>query len=367
MKRKILLFPILISSLGVAFSINQHIYRVDAVDNDKLIYIDFSNNVDMVDNPYIAANDKNYSLSLFKEHVYVTDEALSSGLNIDIYSNNEVKTTSFTIRDGFYNYVSISEDGLSINSDGYYRERTKAPDDAYWPTQRVWLYDNTVNPTYDNVVGYYEDGVFKVITMKSVQNTYDQKYYYYMDIPRYVASIHFLKMKDYMIIQDNLISGLMYGTCYQYVDNDVTTMIVDGADSNILARVIEAYLTYGKDESNGAVKSTMKNVYGTWFSNRSATDDDLKSTKILDYTGYAANGNKYEGLEPEKKSAPYSVNEKWNTICSQAGIDPKTGQDRSTFVFPEISNLVWYLLIGVIALVPIIIFTIVLIKKKKNA
>ena len=39
-----------------------------------------------------------------------------------------------------------------------------------------------------------------------------------------------------------------------------------------------------------------------------------------------ANGNSYEGLT---KKAEFTVNEKWNGLCNQAGIDPLTGQTRN--------------------------------------
>ena len=119
---------------------------------------------------------------------------------------------------------------------------------------------------------------------------------------------------------------LSYGTCYTYDSKSgVTTTNVNGADSTLLSLVVEAYLTYGKDNSNGCTESTIKNLFNTWFRNKSASSDDLKNTKILDYTGYAANGNSYEGLV---KNAYFSINEKWNTMCSQVGIDPNTGEVR---------------------------------------
>ena len=105
----------------------------------------------------------------------------------------------------------------------------------------------------------------------------------------------------------------------------MTTTNVNGADATLLSLVVESYLTYGKDNSNGCTESTIKNLFNTWFRNKSASSDDLKNTKILDYTGYAANGNSYEGLV---KNAYFSINEKWNTMCSQVGIDPNTGEAR---------------------------------------
>ena len=52
----------------------------------------------------------------------------------------------------------------------------------------------------------------------------------------------------------------------------------------------------------------------------------LKNTKILDYTGYTTNGNSYEGLE---KTTPFSLSEKWNSMCNRVGIDPNTGKTRT--------------------------------------
>ena len=76
----------------------------------------------------------------------------------------------------------------------------------------------------------------------------------------------------------------------------------------MLAFVVEAYLTYGKSPSNGDVTYVIQSLYKTWFNNKSANKDEMKARKIYDYTGYAKNGNSYEGLT---KDGLFSVNEKW--------------------------------------------------------
>ena len=201
---------------------------------------------------------------------------------------------------------------------------------ATYETQRIWLSHNIDNE-YDNYVYYQYNDNSCVIKMESIINVYDSSTYYYVDVPYQVTSIHFLKMftttDDYIINRDINIDYLTYGSCYIYDSNSTgaITTNVNGADATLLSLVVEAYLTYGKDNSNGCTESTIKNLFNTWFRNKSASSDDLKNTKILDYTGYAANGNSYEGLV---KNAYFSINEKWNTMCSQVGIDPNTGETR---------------------------------------
>ena len=94
-------------------------------------------------------------------------------------------------------------------------------------------------------------------------------------------------------------------------------------------------------------------------------ESDLKNTKILDYTGYAANGNNYEGLA---KTAFFSVNEKWRTMCAQAGVDPKTGQIvelRSSITFTTTGKIL-IALIGAAALIGIMVGIMLFIRLYKK-
>ena len=218
---------------------------------------------------------------------------------------------------------------------------------ATYATQRIWLSnDNTYfyeNDEYGvpckNGIRYQVDNNYYVIEMPYVMNSNSMKLYY-ADVPYRVTSISFLRLSgstehEYKIYQEANVSSLSYGVCY-YAGNssledysNLTMNPVYGANAIVLSRVVEAYLTYGKDDSNGCTSFTIKNLFNTWFKNKSASKDDLKDAKIWDYTGYAANGNKYDGLT---KNAQFSVNEKWNTMCSQAGIDPNTGLERNNFL-----------------------------------
>ena len=155
----------------------------------------------------------------------------------------------------------------------------------------------------------------------------------------------------------------MFGACYYIDDTDIITSSVSGASAHILGMVVEAYLTYGKNDSNGAVKQTLINLYNTWFKNKSATDEELKSQKIMDYTGYTANGNSYEGLE---KNSYFSVNEKWNTMCSQVGIDPKTGKERNAFLDWFTDKKIIVIAIGGVALMCAGFAAFIIIKKRKE-
>ena len=92
----------------------------------------------------------------------------------------------------------------------------------------------------------------------------------------------------------------------------------------------------------------------------------MKNYKIQDYTGYSSNNNSYEGLE---KTSYFSVNEKWNTMCSQAGIDPNTGKKRSfinlSFLSSDTGKFVFFLG-GSIILGIALYVTLKIIEKKKN-
>ena len=257
-------------------------------------------------------------------------------------------------------------DALSIHAK--YDEITPNPGATY-KTQRIWLSNHLEEP-YENYVYYQYNDLDYTIKMESIINVYDSSIYYYVDVPYQVTSIHFLEMSitddDYIINRDISIDYLTYGSCYIYDSNSTSVTItnVNGADATLLSLVVEAYLTYGKDNSNGCTESTIKNLFNTWFRNKSASAEDLKSTKILDYTGYAANGNSYEGLE---KNAYFSVNEKWNTMCSQVGIDPNTGEARGIdWSWLQSRTFKMILVIGGTSLVVIGGVVVLLIVRKKK-
>lgn len=235
---------------------------------------------------------------------------------------------------------------------------------ATYETQRVWLTNFVDTSNYKPVVSY--DDV--TIDMVSVTNSKDSKVYYYADIPYKKTSVTFRKtsISDESSYTEIVVPTLAYGVCY-YLNPEnngkVTPVVVDSADINLLALVVESYLTYGKDDSNGTTNFTVKSLFNTWFRNKSASKEDMKNVKIWDYTGYAANGNKYDGLV---KNAQFSVNEKWNTMCSQAGIDPNTGLDRNNFLewIKEHKSLVIALGVGIVVVIGGA--TILIIHKKKK-
>ena len=309
------------------------------------LYIDLSLNdkfKEVGSNPYIVCSEHNYPLSLINNYIYKSEATFSGGQVIEIHCyEGSYKSESITLKETDYNYLAIGND-YKLKGFGYYQDKKINPGATY-ETQRVWLF-NPVNEEKDewgkdivNTVMYtYKNGTY-LMDMESVTNSFNGYIYYYADVPYELTSIHFLrtassKDHNYIIYKDAYIPSLTYGVCYFADVEDFTSIsigVVPSATAVMLSKVVESYLTYGKDDSNGATTSTMKNVYHTFFASKSATSDELKSIKILDYTGYAANGNSYVGLV---KNSSYSVNEKWNTMCSQAGIDPNTGEIR-TFSF----------------------------------
>lgn len=260
------------------------------------------------------------------------------GFMVSLYDNgdNLLNQSGWIINPEFaldaYNYMSFieEENALTVQGYGYYGDKKDNPGATY-ASQRVWLW---ANDELDDIhaVGYYSHGTWYVLKMDFYVNT-DGNVYYYADIPYEVTSISFLNMSsNYLIDRKIDIKTLTHGVCYQPNEAAVSGYsfaTVVGADASLLAKVVEAYLTYGKDPSNGAVEEVLEKVFTTWFKNKIATSDELKQAKILDYTGYSANGNSYVGLE---KTSSFSVNEKWNAMCSQAGINPNTGAKRVGFI-----------------------------------
>ena len=226
------------------------------------------------------------------------------------------------------NYVCLSEyredNPKPIKGFGYHGTRKKNPG-ASCLTQRVWLYDADLEYAGGYAVGYIKEGVLQLVNMETTINSFDRLAYRFADIPYELAEAYFIKLSGFCA--DFCVkTPLVYGSCFNIRDFSLATGIVNGADAGLLGRVVEAYLTYGSSPSNGSVGSTISVVFQTFFKNKSASSEDMKATKILDYGGGSYKEGRYVPDVP--KSAYYSVNEKWNTLCSLAGVDPKTGEAR---------------------------------------
>ena len=387
-----MLFKVLTVVTLLATSISFKTYEKKFLDDnndssDKTIYVDISINESLKDNdPYLhyvdGDNEKNINLILDDDYIYHTESNISfSGSGYyEICCSADFVTDHIdntVLSKDNYNYVCVGQN-TNIQGYGYYGDRLVNPGATY-KTQRVWLYNtNTDFTTNDDwggkraiTIGYYYDGKWNVIEMPKVVNTYDEKVYYYADIPASVTSVSFMLSSNsdghkYLNYKDYVVKQLSYGVCYAIGDGiDISTISVEGADATLLSMVVESYLTLNKDISNGAYSATVKNLFTTWFEHKSATVNDLKNQKILDYIGYASNGNSYEGLE---KTTFFSVNEKWNTMCNQAGIDPKTGMARAiNFSWFEGNTGCFIIFVGGTALVvSLITIAAIIIKKKKN-
>lgn len=368
---------------------------------DKYLYIDLSLNNKFKEessNPlFIYKDNSEHILNLIhiKDYLYQIEETIS----IDFFKN-ENNTFYLSCYDGNYvtevitatalqeneNYICLDEyidnQDTSIKGYGHYGDRLANPGATY-KTQRIWLSDNHSSTLEEK--GYWKEKVIpyviyeyqymtSVIPLASIVSTYDDVTYYYADIPYQITSLSFVIGSNEDIhpifYKEYEISSLSYGVIYSLnlLSDDsvgVKTTVCNGANATMLGLVVEAYLTYGNSSSNGAIQSTLVNVFNTWFDKKSASKEDLKNTKINDYTGYAKNGNSYEGLE---KNGSFSINEKWNTMCSQAGIDPNTGKVRSMNWFSVNGTTIKIiLLIGAGALVSaggLVVYT--LLKKKKE-
>lgn len=354
----------------------------------KTVYVDLSLNSKFLENganPYFRYDETNVSLVLDNSDIYHSESQLpidvfTTGFELCSFSGTyktDLITDSF-LKEDRYNYICLASyvDGsnASIEGYGFYGEKVENPGATY-KTHRVWLNNNNSdfynNDSWDskcnNAVMYYSLDKWNLIVSPSITNTKDGMNYYYVDLPVDVKSFYFVKLSskekhNYLVYNSFYIEQASYGVCYFNNTADlsnITTQFVMSADATMLAFVVEAYLTYGTNPSNGAVKTTIQSVFSYWFKNKAATDSELKNTKILDYTGYTKNGNSYEGLE---KNAQFSVNEKWNTICSQVGIDPKTGNDRASFNM----NTTLIVVVVSVAVGAVVIFGIILFIKKRR-
>ena len=359
----------LVSSLSFSLSSIKNIKAWEVITYDKTIYVDLSLNLEQDETTEGCAfqyedPDKEVvkvPLAYLDNGIFQTSEEIplfngSSPNRFGIYQEDNgtlVQDLWFSdwsplLKDN-YNYVCLDLDSSNEEAVcfGYYGHKIKDNLDATAATQRVWLrnenqafYDlDPWDTPYQNAV-YYECGEddYGYTIMAKTTNTFDNRNYYYADIPKEVRNISFLRMSsseshDFIIDSEAPIVMATYGLCYEanpMIDKDwdeINTVNVSDADAYLLGKVVEAYLTYGKEASNGADSTTIINLFNTWFKNKSASSEDLKNVKILDYGGDAYINGEYNPDVP--KSGVYSVNEKWSTICSIAGIDPKTGEKRS--------------------------------------
>ena len=331
-------------------------YAAGEEPTSKTLYVDFYLNEDYkvkAADAYVAYTVKDAALPAHASLTSVGNDIYSFVLPIDVLEATDSKISveyvvsqdtddqlvatsdylnpEILVEDD-YNYVCLNTEG-GIDGYGYFGAKAENPGATY-ATQRVWLGIPADKASKDSnyVAGYYNvENIWTLIAMPSLINATDGMVLYYADIPAANTSVTFYETDNteshsYTIYDSYKVDTLSYGVCYTPNGDSLVTAQVNGADATILAAVVESYLTYGDLPSNGTVASTVKSLYSTWFEKKSASDSALKSTQILDYTGYTANGNSYEGLT---KKSSFSVNEKWNTMCSQAGIDPKTGEARS--------------------------------------
>jgi hypothetical protein len=389
-------------SLSIGSALNKGFYDNNETKN-KTIYVDVSLNKKFKEDsskPYIHYNNGTdiYVYLLFSNSdIYYTKEKLP----VDIFNNNEYGFEICSFEGAYvtewieggndspligenYNYICLDKyiegDDSVIKGYGYYGDKTKNPDATY-KTQRVWL-ENNNNYFYQNddwgkhcvnAIGYSYDNKWNIILMPSIDNGTDKLYY--ADIPFELSSIHFMRISqsdnhNYLIYQDVNIEQLTYGVCYRVGTNsyddykNIGTTAVLGAGAVLLGEVVSSYLTYGQAQSNGCVTSTVRSLFDTWFKNKSATEKELKEAKIKDYTGYNKKTGSYEGFE---KNGVFSVNEKWNAMCGQAGIDPKTGKARgSSWSWLNGSGLSIIVLASVLVAGGLIAAIIIFIKRKKD-
>lgn len=317
-----------------------------AIEAAKTIYVDLSECIEAnyselsLTLQIVGEGGRNVGLNHLENGVFVSETPIETAL-----FSKEEKTyhilwrageTNYTVTftgvmpfyEETYNYICLSnyEDGNRepLKGYGFYGARKKNPG-ATCLTQRVWLYDADTEFVGDYAVGYVKEGHLQLVSMENTINSYDRLIYHFVDVPYELSEVFFMKLRGFCI--DFWVkTPLIYGGCFNLRGPTFTTAIVDGADADLLGAVVEAYLTYGSSPSNGSVGSTISTVFQTFFKNKSAFNEDLRETNILDYGDGSYKEGRYDPNVP--KTAYYSVNEKWNTLCSQAGIDPRTGETR---------------------------------------
>ena len=289
---------------------------------------------------FTEVNDGVFS-SIEDTHASIFEDHLT--FEIRLFATEEEPVYSLVMEDGSiltderYNYICLdwAGDKPVLEGYGYFGEKKKNPGATY-ATQRVWMVaeNNASRELGSRYVAGYMDSSYKWTLVHMEEVVCGGTSYWYADIPYDVSTFSFIESASkeghsYLYYGISNITQRSFGLCYFFsagIGGAFSTINVEGADRYLLARVVEAYLTYGESPSNGTDKNTVTNLFRTWFEKKSVTSNDLKDEKILDYTGYSANGNTYDGLV---KDSYFSVYEKWNTMCSQAGIDPNTGLTRS--------------------------------------
>ncbi len=276
-------------------------------------------------------------MALFSDTNAMFSVRLSSDAGVILYESEWVAGGGL-LQNGRRNCVclSVPQEGheLSLRGFGMYHGKQGCDYSAY-ETQRIWL--NALSAGEGSYlyqypgVEYFDCGVWTICSMLCSEEG-DNHLLYYCDVPAGLASLYFVNLApiadgEYLVSDECYVSALSYGVCYArpYVQSPIIEQVV-GADASTLALVVEAYLTYGTEESNGSVSGTIQNVFRTWFEFKGATTSELKNTMLFDYSGYFENGKSYAGLE---KNESYSVYEKWNALCAQASINPDTGESLS--------------------------------------
>ena len=338
------------------------------VESDKYIYVDLSNNSKYLEagaEPYLVFQTNNeYTLTeidatkhIFKSDAEIGKDVLSNGFTVECF-DGAYKSGLVTFSNDYYNIVTIGND-YSVLGYGHYGNRIDNPGATY-RTQRVWLYSES---SHDYGVRYVSEDLIKEAEMIDITNAFDGRKYYYADIPYLVDKVTFIEMSNYVTYKETKIESLAYGVCYSLSNDGYSYIRVPDSDAIMLSKVVEAYLTYGRGDSNGCTLPTVKSLFNTWFVSKSASKDDLNIISILDYSGYNKETGSYEGYE---KSTPYTVSMKWNAMCSMAGIDPDTGLEGNKFLEWIKANKKLVIVIGILALGTVagVVFIIILKKKK---
>ncbi len=286
-----------------------------------------------------------------------------------------------------YDYVclgdSIDASVWTVIGYGQYSGKTENLS-ATADTQRIWVTFSDI-PLLEitdfweaqtrPAVAFNDNGRRLIVLMDCYVNSFDGASYYFADIPYQVTEFSILVMSgptnhNSLVYFDTGISRITYGVryhCFQEEGMDAVTLRplpVINADANLLGLVVEAYLTHGKRESNGAASPTVSSLFFTWFENKAATEEELKKTIIQDYTEAALVGGEYDANLP--KDGQFSVDEKWKALCLSADVNPVTGMARSRFSIFDSNFVVFVFVLAGSVLVSLLVWLVFLALRKQE-
>lgn len=113
---------------------------------------------------------------------------------------------------------------------------------------------------------------------------------------------------------------------YLYFDNSkikVSSSAYTGAGAHTLKEVLMEFPTCSTSKAD--VQSLYTNFWAQKWDNNNGKVSEVTLTEDYDYAAYVLAGKSYSGLTPTSAIDLPTVEEKWNALCANAGVNPNTG------------------------------------------